>query len=98
MRRLSAGALSDISFQSTSHSDGGLTVAVMDDGDWFQGILTDRDRADDMLQFINEVLETRDAFGRLYSLPAGDDRIVVGYFTDAEADALDAAGLSPDLL
>jgi len=46
---------------------------------------------------INEALESRDAFGRLYVLADHtDDLTILGYFTDSEATLLEEHGLSPE--
>lgn len=57
--------------------------------------------ADDLLAvagLINEALESRDAFGRLYvlSTEGEDDLTILGYFTDAEAVLLEEYGISAE--
>lgn len=46
---------------------------------------------------INEALESRDAFGRLYVLSTStDDFTILGYFTDGEAELLEEHGVDTE--
>ena len=69
-----------------------------DDADEFYQ-LSIRD-ADDPLAvagLINEALESRDAFGRLYVLSAEPEALtVLGYFTDGEAELLEEHGIETE--
>ena len=107
-KRLSATALSDLSFR-VSHKTSGEDVVVWDHHDVCEELFfvthiasAASDTIDIMMAFVNEVLETMDAYGRLYVLDATSlgspslhtDQRLVAYLTEGEVDMLDAVGVT----
>ena len=56
----------------------------------------DPDNLTAVFGLINEALESRDAYGRLYRLPGEHSQPVIGYFTDAEVALLEEYGIEAE--
>ncbi|MDG1479254.1 MAG: hypothetical protein P8R54_06660 [Myxococcota bacterium] len=68
-----------------------------EDDEVYQLSMTDTDDLLGVAGLINEALESRDAFGRLYVLSSDADGLtVLGYFTDREAELLEAHSIQAD--
>ncbi|MFT4974773.1 MAG: hypothetical protein ACI8S6_000656 [Myxococcota bacterium] len=111
--RLSATALDRFTIKlspltNASGQTGWDMVALQDTTDpsedvvYFQLRLTQDGLSEAVLALANEILETLDAYGRLYLLPSpsgtSGQRRVVAYLTEGEIDRLELSGISADLL
>jgi hypothetical protein len=99
--RLCAGGLSGLELRcpaSTSGTDLRALIAWHSEEEFYHLPLQQDEVVAELLGLANEILDSRDTAGRLYALlhpglSAEDDRLLVGYFTEGEALALESAGL-----
>jgi len=103
LERLTVHALDGMTLSISQGQDGQVATLWHNEDMHFVMPLASSAMDEQLVMLCNEALESLDALGRLYVLPGAaevifGDGVAVGYFTDAEAERLEAEGICIEMM